>query len=191
MSASSSHVVLDDEVPGLRCSNCAALHIPEPPMTVEQLAAVCRGFVLMHKHCAKPVVPSKQTELFDALKEKELQRRADMFSNAIDVLMPLDAIELRHLVTCVRPREFWPSVKEVESWHADVRADVQRWCRAEHAHASPIAGHSLPARSPMPNVLANLELSAPKKKAGARPLSSGAKKNAKARKAAPAPNGSA
>lgn len=87
----------------------------------------------------------------------------------------LDAIELRHLITCVRPREFWPAVKQVETWHTDVRADVQRWCRIEVAHAHPIAGHPLPPREPMPNVLANLG-HAPKEKRGARPLTSPKKK---------------
>lgn len=87
----------------------------------------------------------------------------------------LDAIELRHLVTCVRPKEFWPSVATVESWHPDVRADVQRWCRNEHVRASPIAGLPVPHASPMPNVLANVEIDK-RAKRGARPLSNPPKK---------------
>lgn len=87
----------------------------------------------------------------------------------------LDAIELRHLVTCVRPKEFWPTVATVESWHPDVRADVQRWCRNEHVRASPIAGLPIPHASPMPNVLENIEIEK-KGKRGARPLSNPPKK---------------
>ncbi len=85
----------------------------------------------------------------------------------------LDPVELRHLVTCMRPKQFWPSLKDVEGWHPDVRADVQRWAHAEHAHASPIAGLPLPLRQEMPYVLANYENAPPKPKRGARPLSSG------------------
>lgn len=69
----------------------------------------------------------------------------------------LDAVELRHLITCVRPREFWPTVKQVASWHEQVRADVQRWCRVELARAAPITGLPLPAAFQMPNVLENIE----------------------------------
>lgn len=79
----------------------------------------------------------------------------------------LDAVELRHLITCVRPREAWPMVAEVEAWHADVRADVQRWARIEHAHAHPIAGMPLPAREQMHDVLAHIEAK-PKRKARAK-----------------------
>lgn len=89
----------------------------------------------------------------------------------------LDPIELRHLITCVRPREAWPTVKQVESWHEQVRADVQKWCRAEHTRAHPITGLPLPASFDMPNVLANIvfdrenerERKAERKKAAARP----------------------
>jgi hypothetical protein len=69
----------------------------------------------------------------------------------------LDAVELRHLITCVVSRELWPTVKEVERWHEQVRADVQKWCRVEHTHANPIAGLPLPLRSPLPNVLENIK----------------------------------
>lgn len=68
----------------------------------------------------------------------------------------LDPIELRHLITCVRPREAWPTVKQVESWHEQVRADVQKWCRDEHTRAHPIAGMPLPPAGSMPNVLENI-----------------------------------
>lgn len=68
----------------------------------------------------------------------------------------LDPVELRHLITCVRPRELWPTVKEVQGWHEQVRADVQRWCRVEHARATPIAGLPLPESFAIPNVLANI-----------------------------------
>lgn len=88
----------------------------------------------------------------------------------------LDAAQLRHLVTCVRPKEFWPTPKQVESWHADVRADVQRWCRMAHTRAHPIAGQPVPHDFTMPNVLANIEHEPAKKKRGARPLTSGRKK---------------
>lgn len=70
----------------------------------------------------------------------------------------LDPIELHHLITCVRPRELWPTVKQVGAWHEQVRADVQKWCRAEHARANPIAGAPLPPASPVPNVLENIAL---------------------------------
>ena len=86
----------------------------------------------------------------------------------------LNAFELRYLITCVRPKEFWPTLKEVETWHQDVRTRVQDWCRIEHAHAHPIQGMTLPERGPLPNVLAALEFPHPKKpKKGARPLTSG------------------
>jgi len=68
----------------------------------------------------------------------------------------LDAVELRHLITCVRPRELWPTLAEVESWHEQVRADVQKWCRVEYGRTAPIAGLPLPATLQMPNVLENI-----------------------------------
>jgi hypothetical protein len=68
----------------------------------------------------------------------------------------LDAVELRHLITCVRPRELWPTVAAVESWHEQVRADVQKWCQVELARAAPIAGLPSPAALQMPNVLENI-----------------------------------
>lgn len=86
----------------------------------------------------------------------------------------MDPIELRHAITCVRPKEFWPTVKAVASWHPEVRADVQRWCRIEHILAHPVEGMTLPQREQMPNVLENIEHE--KAKRGARPLSSGPKK---------------
>jgi hypothetical protein len=83
----------------------------------------------------------------------------------------MNAAQLRHLVTRVRPKEFWPSVEMVTSWHADVRADVQRWCQIEHKRSHPIAGMPVPFNSEMPNVLQNIEFER-KPKRGARPLSS-------------------
>lgn len=68
----------------------------------------------------------------------------------------LDPVELRHLITCVRPPEFWPTLRDVESWHEQVRADVQKWCRTEHTRAAPIAGSPLPDSFDMPNVLQNI-----------------------------------
>jgi hypothetical protein len=68
----------------------------------------------------------------------------------------LDPVELRHLITCVRPPELWPTVTEIEGWHEQVRADVQKWCRDEHTRADPIAGVPLPPASAMPDVLANI-----------------------------------
>lgn len=68
----------------------------------------------------------------------------------------LDAVELRHLITCVRPREYWPTVADVETWCEQVRADVQKWCQVEHVRAAPIAGLPLPPALQMPNVLENL-----------------------------------
>jgi hypothetical protein len=68
----------------------------------------------------------------------------------------LDPVELRHLITCVRPRELWPTVKEVEAWHEDVRADVQRWCRVAVTRNHPIAGLPLPEMFAIPNVLENI-----------------------------------
>ncbi len=86
----------------------------------------------------------------------------------------LDTQALLHLIKCVRPKEFWPTLKEMADWHQDVRTRVQDWCRIEHAHAHPIKGITLPERTPLPNVLAALEFPHPKKpKRGARPLTSG------------------
>lgn len=78
----------------------------------------------------------------------------------------LEPGELRHLIACVRPRELWPTVAQVETWHWQVRADVQRWCRVEHARANPIAGAPLPASFPMPNVLENVAFDREDRKAG-------------------------
>ena len=69
----------------------------------------------------------------------------------------LDPVALRHLITCVRPRGFWPTVREVEGWHEQVRADVQRWCGVEHTRANPIAGLPLPDSFGMPYVLSKIE----------------------------------
>jgi hypothetical protein len=95
----------------------------------------------------------------------------------------IDPIELRHLITCVRPREFWPSVKEVSRWHAEVRADVQKWCRAEHTRAHPIAGHPLPDTFMIPNVLENIRFRVEEKNERKRKASKVGKRKAAARKA--------
>jgi hypothetical protein len=68
----------------------------------------------------------------------------------------LPPVELRYLITCVRPPEYVPTIKQVESWSEQVRADVQRWCRVEHTRNAPIAGLPLPPSYPMPGVLANV-----------------------------------
>jgi len=73
----------------------------------------------------------------------------------------LSPFDLRQLVVAVLPA-IAPQLKvtEVESWHADVRADVQRWAQVEHKLAHPIAGMPLPQREQLPNVLDNLERAA-------------------------------
>jgi|GEM_PF-5406099 len=68
----------------------------------------------------------------------------------------LEPVDLRYLIACVRPPEMVPTIKQVKSWHEQVRADVQRWCRVEHTRAAPIAGLALPAAYPMPSVLENI-----------------------------------
>lgn len=68
----------------------------------------------------------------------------------------LEPDELRELVMAVRPREGWPTLKEIKRWHPEVRADVQKWCRVEHARVSPIAGAPLLQPIAMPNVLENI-----------------------------------
>jgi hypothetical protein len=81
----------------------------------------------------------------------------------------LSPFDLRQLVVAVLPA-IALKVTEVESWHADVRADVQRWAQVEHKLAHPIAGMPLPQREQLPNVLDNLEHAAKraaKKKRGA------------------------
>lgn len=47
-------------------------------MSAVALIDVVRGFLLMHRRCEKPVEPSKQVELFDALAAKEAGRASDM-----------------------------------------------------------------------------------------------------------------
>jgi hypothetical protein len=93
----------------------------------------------------------------------------------------LDPAELLHLITCVRPREFWPSLTDVESWHEQVRADVQKWCRTEHTRAAPIAGSPLPDSFDMPNVLQNIRFRVEEKAARKRKAAS--KRKAGKRKA--------
>lgn len=193
------------------CNHCGLAPTLDA-MSAVALIDVVRGFLLMHRRCEKPVEPSKQVELFDALAAKEAENpnsfgrpghatyvatvtsfgagivesrqygidgMSDEPDPETDPRGPmarhgegplLGAVELRHLITCVRPKEFWPSVKEVASWHTDVMADVQRWCRIEHTRAHPIAGKPMPWNCAMPNVLENVEHA--KRKGGARPLSS-------------------
>jgi len=214
----SAHVVAFDkgiEGTAFRCEHCTLTYSPPMPMPLAKYVEQAKGFSLMHRGCEKPVKPSKQVELFNGLGEgparlgnayvgfpgykgPPTEDTADTEPPEIDPETDppqrlLDPVELRHLVTCVRPRKCWPSVEEVESWHTDVRAAVQRWCHIEQACASgiPIAGHPLPERLPMPNVLFNLGLPAPKNQRGARPLSSAPEKTpARKAKAATAPNGS-
>lgn len=86
----------------------------------------------------------------------------------------LDPVKLQLLVMCTRPAEHCPTVAEVEAWHPQVRADVQRWCRAQHARANPIAGLPLPPVMIMPNVLENVAFDREpprKRKAGKRKAS--------------------
>ncbi len=66
------HITLDPNGTGaLYCQHCAELYPPSLPCTVERWIDQCRGFVLMHKHCPKPLEPSKQAELFDELAKRE------------------------------------------------------------------------------------------------------------------------
>jgi hypothetical protein len=99
----------------------------------------------------------------------------------------VDPVELRHMITCVRPREFWPTVKQVATWHEQVRADVQRWCRAEHARAHPIAGAPLPPAFAMPNVLENIALELEESERIKRKASKAAARAAKVRPASGTP----
>lgn len=69
------HITLDPNGTGaLYCQHCAELYPPSLPCTVERWIDQCRGFVLMHKHCPKPLEPSKQVELFDELAKREPER---------------------------------------------------------------------------------------------------------------------
>jgi hypothetical protein len=69
------HITLDPNGTGaLYCQHCAELYPPSLPCTVERWIDQCRGFVLMHKHCPKPLEPSKQVELFDELAKKDVPR---------------------------------------------------------------------------------------------------------------------
>jgi hypothetical protein len=66
------HITLDPNGTGaLYCQHCAELYPPSLPCTVERWIDQCRGFVLMHKHCPKPLEPSKQVQLFDELAKRE------------------------------------------------------------------------------------------------------------------------
>lgn len=47
-----------------RCEHCTMNYYPTMPMRAELCAVSLRGFVLMHKHCQKPEVPSKQVPMF-------------------------------------------------------------------------------------------------------------------------------
>src|SRR3954471_10940869 len=83
------------------------------------------------------VAANKRLELQSSEVRREI-RTGKVFESR-QVLLPLDEpparhgdgaladpVELRHMITCVRPREFWPTVKQVATWHEQVRADVQR-----------------------------------------------------------------
>ncbi len=70
------HITLDPNGTGaLYCQHCAELYPPSLPCTVERWIDQCRGFVLMHKHCPKPLESSKQVELFDELTKREAGER--------------------------------------------------------------------------------------------------------------------
>lgn len=59
----------------LSCVNCG--QSPKlDAMSAVALVDVIRGFLLMHRRCEKPVEPSKQVELFDALAAKEARHVA-------------------------------------------------------------------------------------------------------------------
>jgi len=72
-----SHVVVDAKDSGaFRCLHCGERHQPRLPMPCEAYVSACSGFILMHKHCARPAEPSKQVELFDELVKKEARASA-------------------------------------------------------------------------------------------------------------------
>lgn len=235
------YVFFSSKTQAFECNHCGGQHVPALPMPIDQFVSMGKGFVLMHKHCQKPEVPSKQVPMFGAdplgkrdpglqamclsefddlgidgssdepdpetdppppaedpkvnavsdhdlltllgtlgvqadLREIQSWTHRQLYCTKAWALAPgawprpahfqlLDPAELRHLITCVRPKEFWPSVKEIESWHEQVRADVQRWCRIEHARSHPIAGHPVPMNMAMPSVLANIEHAAKPRRA--------------------------
>lgn len=66
------HITLDPNGSGaLYCHHCVSLHPPTGAIPVERWIDECKGFLLMHKHCEKPLEPKRQVELFDELAKRE------------------------------------------------------------------------------------------------------------------------
>ena len=57
------YVFFSSKTQAFECHHCGGQHAPTLPMPIDQFVSMGKGFVLMHKHCPKPVEPSRQIEL--------------------------------------------------------------------------------------------------------------------------------
>lgn len=64
------HILSEGPLP-MRCKHCGFGISTNPGAPLDRIADSVRGFLIMHRRCEKPLEPSEQVELFDALAKKE------------------------------------------------------------------------------------------------------------------------
>jgi hypothetical protein len=83
------------------CNHCGLAPTLDA-MSAVALIDVVRGFLLMHRRCHKPVEPSKQVELFDALAAKEAGREIPIICVVCNGPLKDGEDPLTHLDQCRR-----------------------------------------------------------------------------------------
>jgi hypothetical protein len=132
------HVVVETG-DSFRCLHCGARHVPRLPMPIKNHGLVAKGFALMHESCPKPVEPSKQVQLFDALAKSEPENpngfgrpgHATYVDPATFGLVEVDPGELASAIEADRKRAWaifdrrWPAAHDAAALHGDLATAMQ------------------------------------------------------------------
>lgn len=186
----------------LVCAHCRATDALAS-VPADHLVDAVRGFLLRHRRCEKPLEPSKQVELFQALSSANpeshpcnpgIDGSTEEPAPEIDPPSPYEKFE-RMYPLATNHVDLWESLRSAIPksqcaklpselpWDADtgIFNAVATWSRIERAHLdaaqrAPIPGLTIPARLPMPEKLVELLGVKPKRMKGARPLTSPGRK---------------
>jgi hypothetical protein len=131
------HVVVEAG-DSFRCLHCGERHVPRLPMPIKTHGLVAKGFALMHESCPKPVEPSKQTELFDALAKSEPEksnghgRPGNGYADpAAFGLVEVDPEELASAIEADAKHAWaifdrrWPAAHDAAALHGDLATAMQ------------------------------------------------------------------
>lgn len=178
------HVVVSFDSGEIRCLHCADFHAPATEIPGAVLIDRLRGFILMHRLCPKPALPSPQLDLphtngaivsgaisREARASVALDNDPDMGTRSIEPppdklaeLYPMaeDALELTDALKLVLPNPPAHLFDEVAKWHprSGIFDAVAHWARCQKARADvgktePVPGLYIP-NPEMPPALAEL-----------------------------------